>query len=500
MKMTRLTWLFCGIICCFSLAAQQVPDIVFGKVSDEDRQLMVVPGDSTAEAYVLYNRLNLDFEYSETDGPSLVEQYHHRVKLIKPSSFSRADVVLSFDREYESIGDVEAYLHLPSGGTLPVRPERIIYNKTSDTEEEIKFTFPQVIEGAIIEYRYTRRRKSILIPTPFLFQQDIPVRWAQFDAMIPPYYGYVSLATANLDVNESKFTRRAWGPTFITGPYNNGADKIEHSELRWAMKDLPAFRPQPYSNNATDYIPKVQLQLQNVQYPTGPKRTIFGDWQETVDELQDRQDFGRYYRNKINYGKVWKAFENELAGLETDQQKIAAAYSFVTQNIQWNEHYFFLATGTPNKIFEERSGNSADLNIVLLSLLNEAGIEAHPLLVSLRNTGAPVEQYPLLDQFNHLMVYTEVEGAPLFLDANAPGRPMGLPREAALNHRGWVGDKKNPRWVTIEVPSSRQITMVEMNVSADGEAQTKLQGRLENYFAFAGRSTLDEARMTVKHR
>ncbi|WP_116105329.1 DUF3857 domain-containing protein [Lewinella sp. IMCC34191] len=477
----------------FTLTAQDVPEVVFGKVSDEDRRLTEVPGDPTAEAYVLYDRQSLDFGYSDAEGPSLIETFHQRIKLLRPSSFDRADVVLRYNRAYEQISNVEAYLHPAGGGTIAVRPEQIVDEVEEDDERVVKFTFPRVSEGTIIEYRYTRRGKNILIPTPFVFQQDIPVRWAQYDAMIPPYYGYVSLGTGALDVNEVKITKRAWGPRWTTGAYRTDQDKIEHSDILWAKRDLPAFRSQPYSNNASDYLPKIQLQLQSVQYPNRPKQTIFGDWQETVDELQARQDFGRYYRNKINYSKVWKAFEPDLAGLQSDREKVVAAYRFVTQSIGWTGRYYFLATDSPNKIFDNRAGNSADLNIVLLSLLNEAGIEAHPLLVSLRNTGAPIEQYPLLDQFNHLMVYTELDGNPFFLDAGDADRPPGLPRERALNHRGWIADKDNPRWVTIDVPSSRQVTMVEMNVGADGRATGKIQGRLENYFAFAGRSTLSEA-------
>ena len=486
-------WFLFALFTVAALPAQSVPQVVFGVVSDEDRTLTEVPGDTTADAYVLYDRQSLDFEYSDMEGPSLIETFHQRIKLLRPSSFERSNVTITYRREYEEVGSVEGFVHLPTGGSIPLAAREIRDEKIDDEDNVVRFTFPQVSEGAIIEYRYTLRSRSILVPTPFVFQQSIPVRYAQFDAMIPPYYGYVSLGTADLDVNEMKITKRAWGPKLNHGAYSSGQDKIEHSAIIWAKRDLPGFRTQPYCNNATDYIPKIQLQLQSVQYPDQPKQEIFGTWQKTVENLQERPDFGRYYRYKINYAKVWKAFEPELADAATDAEKIAAAYRFVTQTINWNERYRWLASASPNKVFEDKSGNSADLNIMLLSLLNEAGIEAHPLLVSLRNTGAPIEQYPLLDQFNHLMVYTEATGQPLFLDAGDPDRPAGLPRWDALNHRGWVGDKQNPRWVTIDVPSSRKVTMVEMELNADGTMTTKLQGRLENYFAFEGRNILHRA-------
>ncbi|THH41691.1 DUF3857 domain-containing protein [Neolewinella litorea] len=486
---------FCTLVFCLmtiQVAAQSTPEVSFGRVTDEERALMEVPGDPTADAYVLYDRLSLDFEYSDSDGPSLTERHHRRVKLLKPSSFDRANITLTFNREYAEISEVEAFIHLPGGGSLPVPAAQIYREKLEGTREAFKFTFPQVSEGAIVEYRYLERRKNILIPSSYTFQEDIPVRWAQYDAMIPPYYRYVSLTAPRLDVNEVKLTPRAWGPRFNTGAYNGGQQKIEHSDILWAMRDLPAFRNQPYSNNAGDYLPSVRLQLQAVQYPGSPERSIFSNWKETVKELQDRQDFGRYYRNKINYNALWKAAEPLIAQQASEGEKIEAAYAFINRNISWNGNYDMLASKTPDQVFQSKSGNSADLNIALLSLLNEAGVEAHPLLVSLRNTGAPIEQYPLLHQFNHLMVYTEADGKPLLLDTGSADRPAGLPRERALNHRGWVADKSDPRWISLDVPSSRQVMMLDVDVAESGEAEVVVKSRMLDYFAFDGRTALNQ--------
>ncbi|WP_116124639.1 DUF3857 domain-containing protein [Lewinella sp. IMCC34183] len=473
-----------------ALAAQEIPDITYGRVSDEDRALRQVPGDSTADAYVLYDRLSLGFNYNEQDGPSLAERHHRRVKLLRPSAFDRADVELTFDREFSEISDLEGIIHLPTGGSLPLSPADIHQERVGGTREVIKFTFPRVTEGAIIEYRYVARRKSILIPSTYYFQEDIPVRWAQYDALIPPYYRYVSLTTPRLDVSQTKLTARAWGPRFKVGAYNAGEQKLEHADVLWAMHDLPAFRDQPYSNNVSDYLPKVRLQLQAVQYPGQAEMSIFGDWEETVKELQDRQDFGRYYRNKINYGNLWKAAAPDIEAAATPRAKIEAAYAFINRNISWDGDFALLASESPNRVFQNGTGTTADLNIALLSLLNEAGIEAHPLLVSLRNTGAPIESYPIMEQFNHLLVYTEVDGAPLLLDAGSRDRPAGLPAEEALNHRGWVADKNNPRWVDLEVGTSRQVLMLDVDVAASGEATIAVVSRMQDYFSFAGRRAL----------
>ncbi|CAH1002029.1 hypothetical protein LEM8419_02944 [Neolewinella maritima] len=486
----KLTWL--ALLCTTFLSAQATDVVEYGRISDADRALLQAPADSAAEAYVLYDHLDLDFAYRDGEGPSTVETTHRRLKLFKPSAYERANITLSFNREYVEYTDVEGIVHLPQGGSILLTSADIVTQKGEGLTMTTKFTFPRLCPGATIEYRYVKRTKSILTPTVYTFQEDIPVRWAEYTATIPAYYDYVSLgASGRYHINESKIISREWGPSFTTGPYAS-RNELDHTRIRWVMTDLDAYDYQPYSNNFIDYLPKARLQLRGVWYPGEGKRSIFSTWEETVDELQDRKDFGRYYRNKINYGRLWSAAEANIAAAADLRGKIEAAYRFVVEHYRWNGYFSILATDAPNKTFENGRGNSADLNIALLSLLNEAGIDAHPLLVSLRNGGAPIEAYPMLQQFDHLMVYTEVDGQTVLLDANDADRPVGLPRVAALNHRGWVAEKGNPRWVNIEVPPAKQTVMVSMDVAADGQTTAHLRSRLESYYAFDARSALND--------
>ncbi len=478
-----------------TLCAQYENGTRFGEVTPADRQLMVAPGDTAAEAYVLYDHLDLAYGYSEDKGPSILETHHRRLKLLKPSSFHRANVTLRYDRGDQEIDGLQAVIHLPQGGSIPLRTVDFVRDKDSDGLATVKFTFPQVTTGAILEYTYTRSRQSILAPSVYYFQESVPVRWAEYSALIPPYYKYVSLGNqSNYFLQEAKLMKEDFGPNVNSTAYANSGNRIEHSELRWVMKDLPAFEQQPYTNNAEDYIPRIRLQLETVQYPGEAPRAIFSDWQETVETLQDRQDFGRYYRNKTNYGKLWKAAEAELEAAATDQEKIEAAYRFVLRKMSWNGDFGILASKTPNESFADGVGNSADLNMCLLALLNEAGVTAHPLLVSLRDHGAPIEIYPVISQFDHLMVYTEVDGKPLLLDVNDWDRPAGLPRVLALNHRGWVADKGNPHWIDLDVPPAKRTVIQDIVVGEDGIATVEIKSRLESYFAFSARSTLRESK------
>ncbi len=477
-------------LCCSSvLSAQYAGEEKFGRVSDEDRALMVVPGDPSAEAYVLYDKLDLRFDYLPEKGPALEETVHTRVKLLKPSSFDRADISIRYDRGYESILNLKAEVHLPDGSSIKIRGRDFVRQDLEEDRRSISFTFPQVTPGCIVEYTYTRKSEHILLPTPYTFQEDIPVRWAEYTAQIPEYYKYVSLGLqSNYHLQDKGYTSRIWRtPGHATG---STPTPIEFVDMRYVMVDLPAFEIQPYTNNLTDYLPKVKLQLQSVDYPNTSSQPVFNSWQTTVEELHQRQDFGRYYQVRGNFKKVWAAAEPVIMAGTTVKERVDAAYYFVASHLKWNERYSFLGSDTPDDVFAAGMGNSADLNLCLLALLNEAGIPAYPLLVSLRDRGAPVELYPLINQFDHLLVYTEVDDQPYLLDANGMDRPPGLPREAALNHRGWVALEEAPQWINVEVPRARRVVVADIVIDAAGETTAELTGRMESYYAFSGRTQL----------
>jgi hypothetical protein len=475
------------LLLCFAvtiLAAQDPVKIKFGKISPEDRALMTAPGvDSSAEAYVLHDAIDVEF-LQDNDGRPLLKEYHHRrVKLLTEAGFDRADIQLVLSRNYEKIYGIKAIIHFPDGGSEKLSNKDIIRERYDDDRDIIKFTFPGVRVGAVLEYLYINTHESILVPSRYFFQEDIPVRYAEYRSSIPYMFNYVSLSNSNslYYLNRSKVANRIYG----------GAN-IRHGEILWAFKDLAAYTEQPYVNNFSDYIPQVRMQLQSVSYPGQPIQQVFSNWQKTSEEIDDWANFGRSYRNKVNSNKVWKEMEPRLAGLNTDQEKAKVLYEFVAGKIGWNGKYRWTSDNTPNKVFDAASGSSGEVSILLLALLRQAGIESHPLLLPLRDGGSPLEIYPLLTQFDHVMVLATLDGKQVILDPGSVHRPMGLPRVRALNHRAFVADPEKPRWIDVAVPRARKVVMADIILDEEGVAEVDIQSRLSSYYGFNGRQQLEE--------
>ncbi len=73
---------------------------------------------------------------------------------------------------------------------------------------------------------------------------------------------------------------------------------------------------------------------------------------------------------------------------------------------------------TPQQVMERLWGDCKDKALLLVDLLNEAGIEAYPALARLDPNGRVDRDFPSPFQFNHMIVAVPAEG--LGLDADAP--------------------------------------------------------------------------------
>ena len=468
-------------------SASLFAQVKFGKLSDADLERMTVPGDSTAEAYVLHHSQDLQFDYFEDRGIVRKETYHRRVKLIRPSSFTRADVQLRFNGALSDLSGLRAVIHLPGGDKIKLKGRDFIRTNPTEDIHEVKFTFPRVEPGAVIEYTFTRMSTNLLRPTPFVFQENIPVAYAEYTSTIPEFYNYISLGThGNFTVSERQQIMRPFGTLRHHGEGAATAN-VRHEYTRYVMEDIPAYEVQPYTNNAVDYLPRVRLQLRSINYPNRPVDFVLEDWFATAERLDGESSFGRCYQAPGVSKKLWEAAEPVVMAGESDRERLERAYYFISQNLEWNGQYSFLATDQPDKVFAAGVGNSADLNLSLVALLRRAGIMAYPALLSLRDQGNHIEVYPIMDQFDHVIVYAEVDGNAVLLDADGSARPPGLPRERALNHRAWIARPGAPQWIEVEAPSAQQVVMADITIDDSGKAEAKIKSRLSDYFAFEGR-------------
>src|SRR5437763_5444431 len=151
-----------SIVACFAitiLRGQELSSI--GSYSTHDFQITDCEFDKGANAMVLVDEARSD--YNEVH--NLVTVHHIKIKILKEKGLENANIDIPFySRDaFEYIDDVHAITinMLPNGNieTRAVDAKSIYTEKTSPYWSRIKFTFPAVAVGSVLEYTYRSTMK-----------------------------------------------------------------------------------------------------------------------------------------------------------------------------------------------------------------------------------------------------------------------------------------------------------------------------------------------------
>ena len=180
---------------------------------------------------------------------------------------------------------LKAQTVLPSGDRIEVSKKDIFEEKLEGDWKRLKFTFPQLEEGAIIEFQYDLESENILQLREWYFQTDIPTRWSEYRLNIPEWYNYVTLkqgapltieevesTTGNLYVPGYRTRTGAFGQNEVV---QRGRDAVEAKIYvhRYVLEDAPAMKSESYITTMDDYLSKIRFQLNNVRFPGGGDQT-----------------------------------------------------------------------------------------------------------------------------------------------------------------------------------------------------------------------------------
>jgi tetratricopeptide (TPR) repeat protein len=108
-------------------------------------------------------------------------------------------------------------------------------------------------------------------------------------------------------------------------------------------------------------------------------------------------------------------------------EKISRIYQYITENIRYSYVSFRQSAHIPQKardVLVQRIGDCKDMATLCISLLKEAGIDAHYVLVNTRDQGLNYHILPSI-AFNHVIVAVHTSDSVLYLDLTAENYPVG---------------------------------------------------------------------------
>lgn len=490
--------LFCFLF-SLSITAQEFE---FKKVSKAELKENIHPRDSTASAATLFEKGYLTMRYD--DGWLYELEVTKRVKIYNKEGYDYATVSLPYyygdqTKYRENIKKIKAYVYNLKGNKIKdekLSNKDIIDEQTSDVWKEVKFTFPNLKPGSVIEYKYTYQSPNIDELPEWRFQDEIPVNYSEYQLIIPEYFGYNERAkgyhTINKNLESTMIDISFRMDNRGKNVYGNGSSlnssvgtaTAKAAKYSYVAKEVPKLKDEAFVNNHTNFITSIKHELSFFKDPsTNNVKQFTTNWEEVSLRLQKSESFGVELDRR-------KYFEEDIDPIiqesSSQEEKIMRLLNFVKNHMTWNDYVSIYVSDKLRNVYKERRGNIADINLMLTAMLRYAGVNAHPVLVSTINNGIPNNAASTTD-FNYIISGVELSNDKvLLLDASNPFTSPNLLPIRCLNWFGRLvrpnGTSKQINLSPIEV--SKDDFIMNIDISEDGSLNGKMRRKYTEHFAY----------------
>ena len=434
-KTALICWLLAAaLFTCAQEKKTKPKEYKYGKIDLLEFEIKVSGTDSAASAVVLCDIGRGNFDQG---GAVYNFERHVRYKILTKDGYDYANLEIQLYRRNGSETKITSF----DGATYNLEGGKIVADKItksakfSEKQDKNytlkKFTLPNVKVGSIIEFKYTLQSDFIYTLRPWEFQKEIPTLYSSLSIGIPEFFryrinpsGYVYLHPYQESVN---------GGTFY----------------HYYATEVPGLKKENFVTTMKDFVSKVTFELSSVAIPGQVYRDFTTTWPKVAESLKNDENFGRFIE-KTSYSKT--LLKEILKDNTNPDTSILLIFNYVKTHIKWNKDLNFYTTETnPKTIFEKKAGNSADINLCLLGLLQEAKISASPVLLSTRENGTH-PGLPMLTEFDNVIVDAVAGDKHILLDATDKNHVPGLIAYANLNHQGMLLDLYNPdgKWISLD--------------------------------------------------
>ncbi|MCX6286140.1 MAG: DUF3857 domain-containing protein [Bacteroidetes bacterium] len=472
------------------LSAQE--KIKFGKIDIEDLKMTRCPFDSAADAMILSDVGSYRYEYSDNKGFELLFERLLRIKIFTKNGFNEGNVEIEYwysGSDYEKVESLKGRTYnLESGKIVETKlGDESVFDEVQDIHNKLKkVSFPAIREGSVIELKYTIRSPFIGNITDWYFQGDLPIRWSEYEVNIPEYYRFGKRATGyypfvvnkvsshpeSINFQQTKYSGNGLGLDVHATTEHSSIDYEVYTEL-YATQNVPALKDEPFANSLQNYSTKIRYELQSYKYPGGAIHEMTSSWDVIVKDLETDDDFGKQIRRS---GLVKNIVNEVNSKAQKPFDKMVEAHTYIKTHFKWNGRNSLYPTDDLKKAFDDHAGNSADINLSLILLLRELGLDAVPVVLSTWNHGIILESMPTQRGLNYVIGLVRIDSVEYLLDATSSSLPYTMIPRRCLNGKGIVVSSGNIRWVPL-LGSERDNDLLLANLKIDSIGA--IQGRLE---------------------
>jgi len=484
-------------------------DFRFGKVSKEELMETSHPDFPEANAAVLYKKQNIRFIFRQGEGFVQENEVFERIKIYNKEGFDLATHLIRMYSNSEGSTANDEHIYGLKGVTYTLvdgkieedklRKDGIFEERTNKFWKTTKFTMPNIKEGCIVEYEYTVQSPNIGIDD-ILFQKMIPVNKLDLTVMTPEYFQYKALLNPKAAYVPKLSTSSKNDSFSYSSKHDVGSNTVKRTQFSQSNVDfrvdivqanlegIPPLKDEEFVDNLFNYQAKLIMELNMIKYPNEPVRPLSTTWEKVTKIIYDDPDFGSQLNKKGYYDTDVDAL---LSGISDPMQKAEMIFNHVKSKVKWNDYHGYTVDNGVSKAYKDGVGNSADINLMLVSMLRYAGLDANPILVSTKNNGIPL--LPTRSGFNYVICGMSLDNSMVLLDAT---QKFTAPNILPLKSLNWMGrlirKDESSEWITLTpTQSSRETVSLNFKLNTDLSAAGKVRNQFTNYQAFVKRERND---------
>lgn len=444
----------------------------FGKFTDEEMNMTSYAKDSSAEAVYLFEDGYANFEVSLDQELEMVFRKHFRIKILKKEAFDLGNYTIGL---YNSKGNKEKLFELKASTFNLVGNKMVeskveksnIFKENTENWERVKIAFPDVKEGSIIELSYRINSGFFYNMPSWDFQGRHPKIWSQYELEIPEYYqygkfmkGFMPFTVNNTSIGSRTYTftvRSSGGDRFDgvggSGGSNSAASQAQMftprtENLLYVMDSVAAFRNEAYVDCDENYIQSIEFELNAIKYPNSMPRLFASSWESVNKQMWESNSYGQLIKNR---GYLQDIVAEATAGATTELEKAIRIYKYIQRNYNWDGHYrLFAVQENLRPVVEKKTGSSTELNLLLVALLKNAGLNASPVMISTRSHGASAFLFPSITKFNTTITQVIIDDKAYLLDATEGIGMFGMLPVNDLNGRGRLINENDGDWIELQ--------------------------------------------------
>jgi len=526
------------LMSALAVSAQQNVNMKFGKPTKEEMEMTVYSPDPDAEAVVLC-RLT-DVEYTVQTSSFLVDYREKcRIKVLKPGGTRFAKVVVPYQMNMsvgnnitglrtsfmtipmdrvsgnssfqeqdgpmsegifgtdgdEMVEDIKATAFNQEGGKVvktSLKKSDIVKTKIDNQNYLVEFTVPNVKVGTVIEYEYNIHSQLFWELRDWYAQCEIPVVYAKLDMNIPNYLIF--------NIEDHGIQRLTYTCTVGSLKYKVESDPLANpmsvntNHYVYIGRDLIGMPKDDYVWNAQDHCAGITAELKQYRLRGMNQLDYAKTWEQIDAMILDSDDLGLHLNDHSPLANELK--ESKIEEIADLRKRVIEVYKLVMSKVKWNGKYE-LSPAPTSETLKKGEGTNADINLLLIQSLHDAGLNAAPVMLRTRDLGLLPYNFPSIRKLSTFLVGVIMpSGGNVYLDASSKNAYLNVLPEVMLVERARLVQKGNrSQWVNLQkLQRSQKSTIINATLTPDGKLSGKQTTRYEGLDAaqYRTKAGLDE--------